>query len=133
MQRKVSWRNWIAGREGRGLPARRVPPRSDHLVIIFKVSVMTACVSVHHMYAWLLQRLEEGIRYLVIRVTDGCELPYRWSGPRSDHLVIIFKVSVIPACVSVHHMYAWLLQRLEECIRYLVIRVTDGCELPYRW
>ena len=78
MQRKVSWRNWIAGREGRSLPARRVPPNSDPLVIIFKVCVMPACVSVHHMYAWLLQRLEEGIRYLVIRVTDGCELPYGW-------------------------------------------------------
>lgn len=36
-----------------------------------------------------------------------------------------------PACMSVKHMNAWCLQRLEEDIRLSGTGVANGCELPY--
>jgi hypothetical protein len=42
------------------------------------MSVLSSCMSVHHMYAWCLQRSEEGIMAPRTGVTDNFELPWRY-------------------------------------------------------
>lgn len=37
-------------------------------------------------------------------------------------------MSILPACMHVHHVHAWYLQRSEEGIGSPRTRVTDGCE-----
>jgi E3 ubiquitin-protein ligase NEDD4 len=39
-------------------------------------------------------------------------------------------MSVLPACMSVHHMHTWCLWRPEEGVGSPGIGVTDSCELP---
>lgn len=39
-------------------------------------------------------------------------------------------MSVLPDCVSVHHVCIWYLQRPEETVDPLEYGVTEGCELP---
>jgi hypothetical protein len=47
---------------------------------------------------------------------------------------LLFYMYILPecthACMYVHHMHIWCLQRPEEDIRFPRIGVTDGCEPP---
>lgn len=53
-------------------------------------------------------------------------------------LIVIFRflefcfmcISVLPACMSMHHVRAWCPQRSDEAIGSPGTGVTDGCELP---
>jgi hypothetical protein len=38
-------------------------------------------------------------------------------------------MDVLPACISVHHLYAWCPQKPEEGIIFPGTEVTGGCEL----
>ena len=42
------------------------------------MGVLLACMSVHHMCAWCVCKLEEGVRVPVSRITDDWGLPGRW-------------------------------------------------------
>lgn len=61
------------------------------LSFIFRIGVFWLCVSVHHLYAWCLQRPETGIGFFV-KFSDSCEVPCGWwgsaLGPLWEHLVI---------------------------------------------
>lgn len=43
----------------------------------------------------------------------------------------IFMLSVLPECMSVHHVTARCLHRLEDGVEFPRTRVTDGCESPH--
>ena len=57
------------------------------------LGVWFACLSVHHMHAWLWRRPEQGARVPEIGVTDGCELLCGlWEqnlGPLKDQPVLL--------------------------------------------
>lgn len=51
-----------------------------------------ACVALHHVLAWCLQKYEKGIRYPGTRVTGSCEQPVGTkSSPLQEPQVLVSK------------------------------------------
>lgn len=40
--------------------------------VFYVYSCFAACISVHNVHAWCVQKLQEGIRFLGTQVTDNC-------------------------------------------------------------
>lgn len=53
-------------------------PRFFHIIELMCRDIMSACISMHHVHAWGLQRPEHDVGFPETEVTDGCELQCRF-------------------------------------------------------
>jgi len=58
-----------------------------------------------------------------------CKLSFKKGGGDKQNTCILTCMSVLPACMQVHYLYAYFLKRPEDGIRSPITGVTDGCEL----